>query len=148
MKTPYTLHRFLSHAEDQTTKLLFLQTTDVKICTLSYICHITMCIKTYVIYIICLWYGQWLQRQWQQFRSMFISMTLLDIFDHGVSTFVKHDTTRYFVGSNPRDNLCITLTFRPFSRRFCPKRLTISSFATRKKPQHITVDRVRKEFSS
>ena len=31
----------------------------------------------------------------------------------------------------------LTFTFRAFSRRFGPKRLTISTFVTRKKPQHI-----------
>lgn len=30
-----------------------------------------------------------------------------------------------------------------FSRHFCPKRLTISTFVTREKPQHITVDIVK-----
>ena len=38
-----------------------------------------------------------------------------------------------------------TFTFRAFRRRFCPKQLTISTFATGKKPQHITVDNVKKK---
>ena len=38
----------------------------------------------------------------------------------------------------------LTLTFRAFSRRFCPKRLTIITFVPRKNPQHITVDKVKK----
>ena len=39
----------------------------------------------------------------------------------------------------------LTFTFRAFSRCFGPKRLTISTFVTRKKPQHITIDKVKKK---
>ena len=35
----------------------------------------------------------------------------------------------------------LTFTFRVFSRHFCPKRLTVSTIVTRKKPQYITVDK-------
>ena len=38
-----------------------------------------------------------------------------------------------------------TFTFRAFSRCFCPKRLTISAFVTLEKPQHITIDKVKKK---
>ena len=41
-----------------------------------------------------------------------------------------------------------TFTFREFSRHFCPKWLTISTFVTRKKPQHITIDEVKKKMYS
>ena len=37
----------------------------------------------------------------------------------------------------------VTFTFRAFSRRFCPKQFTISSSVTRKKPQHVTADKVK-----
>ena len=36
-----------------------------------------------------------------------------------------------------------TFTFRAISIHCCPKQLTIRTFVTRQKPQHITVDRVR-----
>lgn len=37
-----------------------------------------------------------------------------------------------------------TLTFRAFSKSFCPIHLTVSTFVTNKKPHHITVDKVKK----
>lgn len=38
----------------------------------------------------------------------------------------------------------LSLTTHVFTfTRFCPKRLTVSTFVTRKKPQRITVDRVK-----
>ena len=41
-----------------------------------------------------------------------------------------------------------TFTFRAFSRHFCPEWLTTSTFVKRKKPQHITVDRVRRKIET
>ena len=39
-----------------------------------------------------------------------------------------------------------TFTFRAFSRRFCPKRLTTSIFVTREKLRHITVDGAKTKY--
>ena len=44
-----------------------------------------------------------------------------------------------------RKPITFTFTFRAFSRRFCPKLLTPSTFVAGKKPQHIIVDRVKKK---
>ena len=43
-----------------------------------------------------------------------------------------------------KETFAFTFTFRVFSRGFCPKQLTMWTFVTRKKPRHITVDRVKK----
>ena len=52
-------------------------------------------------------------------------------------------TVQRYSNRNVCKNILLTFTFRAFSRCFCPKRLTISTFVTRKKQQHITVDKVK-----